>query len=98
MFTIVICVGSSCYVRGSERVAATFEQLIQARGLTDRVQITGAFCMEQCSMGVSVRVGDGAPQNVMPEEAAAFFAREIEPLVRTGQTGHEEEAAHGTGG
>lgn len=95
MFTIVVCVGSSCYVRGSERVAATFEQLIRERGLADRVQITGAFCMERCSMGVSVRLGDGPPRNVLPEEAAAFFAREIEPAVRTSPIGLGEEASHG---
>ncbi len=58
MLTVVVCVGSSCYVRGSEKMAETFERLIRERGLNGRVELTGAFCMEQCSMGVSVRVGD----------------------------------------
>lgn len=82
MLTIVICVGSSCYVRGSERVAATFERLVRERGLADRIQLTGAFCMEKCSMGVSVRLDEGVPQDVAPEEAESFFTREIEPRAR----------------
>lgn len=82
LLPVIICVGSSCYVRGSEQVAATFEQLVQARGLTDRVRISGAFCMEKCSMRVCVRLGDGEAHEVAPEQAAAFFAAEIEPRAR----------------
>ena len=29
MVTITICVGSSCYVRGSDKIVETFERLIQ---------------------------------------------------------------------
>ncbi len=79
---VVICVGSSCYVRGSENVAATFDRLIRGHGLAARIQLTGAFCMDKCSMGVSVRLGDGEPHAVTPDEAEAFFWREIAPLVR----------------
>lgn len=89
---VVICVGSSCYVRGSERVAATFDRLIRERGLAVQIQVTGAFCMEKCSMGVSVRLGDGEPQDVTPEQAEAFFMCEIEPLVR----GHGAASVGGT--
>ena len=41
MQTIVVCVGSSCYVRGSEKMAETFERLIRERGLSGRVELTG---------------------------------------------------------
>jgi len=81
MLTIVICVGSSCHVRGSDQVAETFERLIQERGLTDEVEIVGAFCMEHCSMGVSVRVGDHIYRGVRPEGAEVFFENEIMPRI-----------------
>lgn len=88
MVTVVICVGSSCYVRGSDKVADTFEALIEKESLQDQVELMGTFCMERCSMGVSVRIDDGASgdgtvySGVRPEDAETFFYNEIMPRVQ----------------
>jgi len=82
MVTVVVCVGSSCYVRGSDKVAETFEALIEKGALHDQVELMGAFCMEQCSMGVSVRVGDEVYRGVRTEDAETFFYDEIVSRVR----------------
>jgi NADH:ubiquinone oxidoreductase subunit E len=84
MLRIVICVGSSCYVRGSDKVAETFERLIEQENLSDRVELTGAFCMEHCSMGVSVRMGDVVYPEVYPEDAESFFYNEVVPRLNQG--------------
>lgn len=81
MFTVVVCVGSSCYVRGSERLAETFERLIRERGLNGRVELTGAFCMEQCSMGVSVRIGEQVFRCMDSGDAASFFDQQVMPYL-----------------
>lgn len=81
MFTVVVCVGSSCYVRGSEKLAETFERLIRERGLDSRVELTGAFCMEQCSMGVSVRIGEQTFRCMDPGEAESFFDQQVMPYL-----------------
>ncbi len=81
MLTIVVCVGSSCYVRGSEGLAETFDALIKQHGLAARVEVTGAFCMDQCSMGVSVRVGDKVYRCVDPQHALSFFEHEVLPCL-----------------
>ncbi|NLD72288.1 MAG: (2Fe-2S) ferredoxin domain-containing protein [Chloroflexi bacterium] len=77
MLSVVICVGSSCHVRGSDAVAATFERLIAEGGLADQVELVGAFCMDACSMGVSVRVGEKVYRGVTPEGAETFFQDEV---------------------
>jgi NADH:ubiquinone oxidoreductase subunit E len=79
---VTICVGSSCYVRGSDQLAAALVSLLGEHGLEDRIEITGAFCMDACTMGVSVKVGDGPCRTVTPENAAALFHNEILPAVR----------------
>jgi len=84
MLTIVICVGSSCYVRGSDKVAETFERLIQQENLSGRVEIIGAFCMEHCSMGVSVRLDDQVYPEVYPDDAESFFYNKIMPRLQQG--------------
>lgn len=82
MIRITVCVGSSCYVRGSERLADELTQLVRERGLDAEVELTGAFCMEQCSMGVSVRIGDRLYCSVDAAQASAFFESELAPSLQ----------------
>ncbi len=81
MLSVVICVGSSCHVRGSDAVAAVFERMITEGNLGDRVELVGAFCMDACSMGVSVRVGEKVYRGVEPDGAEEFFRAEVLPLL-----------------
>lgn len=82
MLTVTVCVGSSCYVRGSEGLAETFGGLIKQQGLPARVELTGAFCMDQCSMGISVRVADKIYRCVDPQNALSFFEHEVLPCLQ----------------
>jgi NADH:ubiquinone oxidoreductase subunit E len=81
MLTITVCVGSSCYVRGSERVVEILERLVRREGLDGRVEMTGAYCMERCSMGVSVRVNERVFSEVHPADAERFFYEQVMPHV-----------------
>lgn len=82
MVVVTVCVGSSCYVRGSDRVAEALQRLIAEHGLEGKVELSGAFCMEHCSLGVTLRVGDRVYSQVMPDEVDEFFAREVLPHVQ----------------
>jgi NADH:ubiquinone oxidoreductase subunit E len=79
MLTVFVCVGSSCYLRGSEKIAETFERLIEKEKLGNLVELRGSMCMEHCAMGVSIRVGDRVYHQISPEGAEAFFYNEIAP-------------------
>jgi NADH:ubiquinone oxidoreductase subunit E len=82
MLSVVVCVGSSCYVRGSERLADALGKLVCEHGVDASVELTGAFCMDQCSMGVSVQVGERVHRCVDAGDAVGFFDREVMPWVR----------------
>ena len=77
MLLITICVGSSCSLRGSDELASELFRLIEKEKLEGLVDIVGAFCMDACSKGVSVRVGDREFSGIRPQEAEAFFYKEI---------------------
>ena len=79
MVVVTVCVGSSCYVRGSDRIAEALERLIREHGLDGKVEISGAFCMEHCSLGVTVRIDDRIYCQVMPDDVDAFFRDEVLP-------------------
>jgi NADH:ubiquinone oxidoreductase subunit E len=68
-------------VRGSDEFADALERLIEKAGLEDRVRLVGAFCMEQCSKGISVKVEDQQYREIHFLEAESFFAKEILPRL-----------------
>jgi NADH:ubiquinone oxidoreductase subunit E len=77
MLFVTICVGSSCSLRGSDELAVEIQKLIEKEHLEGLVDIVGAFCMDACSKGVSVRVGEREFSGIKPEHAQEFFYKEI---------------------
>lgn len=77
MFIITICVGSSCSLRGSDELASELFRLIQKEKLDGLVDIVGTFCMDACSKGISVRVGEREFSGIQPQQAEEFFYKEI---------------------
>ena len=74
--TLTVCIGSSCHLKGSKKVAQTFEKLIEQHGIRDKVNFHAAFCMGNCQNGISVSL-DGQVYSVTPETAEEFFAKEV---------------------
>lgn len=81
MLLITICVGSSCSLRGSDELATGLFRLIEKENLEGMVEIVGAFCMDSCTKGVSVRIGDVEFSGIRPEQAENFFYQEVVPRI-----------------
>ena len=73
---IIVCIGSSCHIKGSRQVVERLQELIAEKGLADRVELGGTFCMGNCQQGVCVTV-DGELYSVSPETAKSFFEEYI---------------------
>ncbi|MGN0479429.1 MAG: (2Fe-2S) ferredoxin domain-containing protein [Hominenteromicrobium sp.] len=73
---VVICIGSSCHLKGSRQVVEKLQALVKEKGLEDKVELGGTFCMGDCVNGVNVTV-DGEKHSVSPETVDAFFENEI---------------------
>lgn len=73
MSEVIICVGSSCHLKGAKKVVESLTKLVKERNAGDTVKLSGSFCMGQCEHpGVSVKV-NGAMHFVTPEETEKFF-------------------------
>ncbi|MDO5114620.1 MAG: (2Fe-2S) ferredoxin domain-containing protein [Synergistaceae bacterium] len=73
MTDVVICVGSSCHLKGARRVVEELTRLVTERGLVEKVKLSGSFCMGRCAeAGVSVKV-NGEIHFVEPENIDEFF-------------------------
>ena len=78
---ITVCLGDSCHLKGTRRVAETLQRLIAENGLKDEIDLTGTFCMGRCRTGVSVTL-DGAYFSLSPETTENFFRQQVLPRVQ----------------
>ncbi|MEA4890441.1 MAG: (2Fe-2S) ferredoxin domain-containing protein [Clostridiaceae bacterium] len=74
---IVICVGSSCHLRGSRDVARILEKLIRHHQLDHQIELKGSFCMGECvKNGVCVQV-EGKKYTLVPADTERFFQENV---------------------
>lgn len=73
---VTVCIGSSCHIKGSRQVVEQLQYLIHENNLSDKVELTGTFCMGKCQQGVCVSVDDKF-FSVSPENVKEFFNENI---------------------
>ena len=73
---VTICIGSSCYLKGSKDIVTILERLIAIHNVKDKVTLVGSFCMGHCVEGVCVKIEDKL-FSLAPSQTEAFFIREI---------------------
>ena len=58
MKEVTVCVGSSCHLKGSYDVIQMMKENLEKNNLTDKVNLSAAFCLGKCTHGVSVKIDD----------------------------------------
>ena len=78
MITVMVCVGSSCHLKGARRVIERFDELVQEHALKDRVILKGSFCMEGCGEGgVNWRIDEEPFTSPTCEHAVRIFRERV---------------------
>ena len=79
---VQICVGSSCHLKGSEKLVEMFQSKIADCKLDNDITLAGSFCTGKCNReGVTVTVDDVIYTGVTPENFNSFFEdRILKPL------------------
>ena len=73
---ITVCIGSSCHIKGSRTVVDQLQALITENGLTDKIELSGTFCMGKCQQVVCVTVDDEF-HSVTPDTVKEFFENTV---------------------
>lgn len=73
---LIVCIGSSCHLRGSRDVVQILEKLVASKDVGDKVNLSGSFCMGECTNGVCVSV-NGKKFSLTPSTTESFFEKEI---------------------
>ena len=71
---VTICIGSACHLKGSREIIQQLQQLVKEHGVSDKVDLNGAFCTGNCVNGVCVTV-DGTLYSLSPETTKEFFEK-----------------------
>lgn len=79
--TITVCIGSSCHLKGSRQVIERLQDAVAKLGLTEQIRLCGAFCMGNCTRGVSVKI-DEELFSLSPEGVDAFFENDVLPRLK----------------
>lgn len=75
---IQVCVGSSCYLKGSAEVVELLQKSIEEAGVGDDVALSGSFCIGKCNrVGVTVQVDDEIHTGITKENFKEFFAEHV---------------------
>ena len=82
---VQICVGSSCHLKGSERLVGLFQNAIAERGLENEITLAGSFCAGKCNReGVTITVDDEIFVGVTPDNFNTFFEDKILNKISAG--------------
>lgn len=76
MREIIICVGSSCHLKGSEKVIKIFKEEIENNNLKN-VKISGSFCQGNCTEGVNIEINGQKIAAVNEENARKIFKKHL---------------------
>ena len=74
---IYICVGSSCHLKGSYNIINLMKEALEKNGLTDKVNVSAAFCLGRCTDGVTIKVDDEIVTGLTPENFEQIFSEKI---------------------
>lgn len=79
---VQICVGSSCHLKGSEKIVELCQKAIVDYKLENDVTLAGSFCTGQCNrIGVTMTVDDDVFTGITPENFEGFFREKILKVI-----------------
>lgn len=79
---ICICIGSSCHLKGTEKVIERLQQLIKDNKLINEVELCGSFCLGRCAEGVSMLIDEEPIQNVNIDNIDEIFLEKVIKKIR----------------
>ena len=82
MILIRVCVGSSCYLKGSSELVDMLNQKIEENGLQDKISLLGSFCMGKCNrVGVTIAVDEEVCVAITKENFNEFWNDKVMTAV-----------------
>ncbi|MDI6833624.1 MAG: (2Fe-2S) ferredoxin domain-containing protein [Bacteroidales bacterium] len=70
---IYICMGSSCFSKGSRNLVDIINNLIEQYQLQSFIDFRGKRCFDKCAEGPNLQIGDTIYNHVTPENISSII-------------------------
>ncbi len=80
--SINVCLGTSCFIKGSQTILKKLMQYVEDNKLRDMVNIKASFCAEQCDKGPSVMIGSEVINHCTFGKAVEAIEKELRNKVK----------------
>jgi NADH-quinone oxidoreductase subunit G len=82
MLDVNVCVGTSCFLKGSQKLLREILDYLKINGFDRTVNVGASFCFEKCDRGPTVRVGELVIERCSSEAAISAIDRHVGPVER----------------
>jgi len=79
---IRVCVGTSCYLRGSQDILAKTLQMVEDNAWGNYFDIAATFCSEKCDKGPNVSVGETVIHKAELSQIKDLITKEAQRRVK----------------
>ena len=75
---IQVCVGSSCHLKGTEKIVECLQESLRKHNLEDEITLAGSFCIGRCNrIGVTVQVDEDIHVGITKENFREFLREKV---------------------
>ena len=74
---VSVCVGTSCYLKGSQDILHTLIREVEKENLQDMVEVQATFCLERCGQGPNVAVDDKVISHATTDKVMAMLKSKL---------------------
>jgi NADH-quinone oxidoreductase subunit G len=74
---VAVCVGTSCYLKGSYNLIQALANLAREYGVEDKISIGATFCLEKCAQGPNIRINEEIVTGVSAENVRKIFEEKV---------------------
>jgi NADH-quinone oxidoreductase subunit G len=80
---VSVCVGTSCFIRGSQSLLKSLVEYLEAEKLDEMVEVRATFCFERCDRGPTIQVGQQTIEHCTLDMAVEAIQNEVSRLAPT---------------
>ena len=78
---IRLCMGSSCFSRGNDRILNLVKSFLDKNQLYEQVDFRGHLCKGKCNKGPNISIGDKEYHQISESSIRLILQEALEPLL-----------------
>lgn len=83
MVKVEICIGSSCFVKGSNQIVGIMNEIIAENGWQNEIDLKGSFCMQACQdkKGLGIRIDGERIDGINLQNAKMILVERLSEII-----------------